>query len=87
MGHATTAAPAPDGDEIDLAEWGRRLRARRKQRGLLQAELADAIHTTQDTISRFERGTRAPNDRQRVALARALKTSIWSLFPYPGDVG
>lgn len=42
------------------AEWARTIRARRKARGWDQAELADAVGTTQQKISAWEHGKYAP---------------------------
>jgi transcriptional regulator with XRE-family HTH domain len=86
MARPKTAPVSKNGDHVDLAEWGRRIADRRRQLGLLQVELAEKIHVTQDTISRLEHGKRPPTDHQRIELARALRTPIWLLFPYPLDV-
>ncbi len=57
------------------AELGRRLAAIRKQRGITQVELAQAIGTGQNIVSDYERGKLRPNPTMLSKLAVALKVS------------
>lgn len=55
-------------------ELGRQIKRRREDLGLTQTDLAELIPVKESqTISRWERGERAPNDLE--ALARALQTT------------
>lgn len=55
-------------------QLGEQIKRRRKALGLTQSELADKAHVKESqTVSRWERGERAPNDLENVA--RALETT------------
>lgn len=60
---------------ISKKEVGQRLRAIRIQRGLSQAELAEALGVTQPNISAVEIGRRGLTIQQLVRLTRALHVS------------
>ena len=53
-----------------------RIKRLRKEKGITQAELADRLSTTKQTISKYEKGivTNIPSDRVE-ALARILETT------------
>lgn len=53
-----------------------RIKRLRKEKGITQAELADRLNTTKQTISKYEKGivTNIPSDRVE-ALARILETT------------
>jgi transcriptional regulator with XRE-family HTH domain len=64
--HRMTEEPAPVGE---------RIRAAREAKGWSQAELAAGLGVTVTTISRWERGTSAPQRAALRALSRALDCS------------
>lgn len=55
---------------------GDRIRDLRKSKGITQSEMAKLLHTTKQTISKYEKGivTNIPSDRIE-AMARILETS------------
>lgn len=59
-------------------EFGRRVRERREERGLSQAELAREVGTSQPAIARLEAGGTEPTLRTIARLARALGT-VWAI--------
>ena len=64
-----------------LAEqFGQTVRARRKARGLTQAQLAEAADLSEEWIRRIERGVGAPSFDVIEALATALGASAGDLF-------
>lgn len=65
------------------AEWGRRLTAARKAAGLSQVRLAAEMATTQQNISKWERGVAAPRDDTRMRLAAILGVAVQDIFTYP----
>jgi putative transcriptional regulator len=64
----------PDG------ELRSRLRERRTEAGLTQAELAERIGVSRKTINTVENGVFVPSTTLALKLARALKTSVEDLF-------
>lgn len=55
---------------------GDRIRDLRKSKGITQSEMAKLLHTTKQTISKYEKGivTNIPSDRVE-AMARILETT------------
>ncbi|MET0996093.1 MAG: helix-turn-helix transcriptional regulator [Mycobacterium sp.] len=70
-------------DSATRAEWARRLREAREERGITQRAIADQLGCTRATISAYERGVNTPSPEVRRALARALKRPASRLFPEP----
>lgn len=65
----------------NLAERsGREVRARRKARGLTQAQLAEATELSEEWVRRIERGAGTPSFDAIEALAAALGASVADLF-------
>lgn len=63
--------------------WGERIRAARRSKGdMSQADLARAVGTSQQAISQFEVGFRAPPDVLRLRIADALGVDVSDLFTY-----
>jgi transcriptional regulator with XRE-family HTH domain len=62
-------------DDPDLTS----LRARRLERGLSQAELADQVGVTQQAVGAWERGVSRPRGTRLASLAAALGTSPHNL--------
>ena len=66
-------------------EFGDRLKALRKARGLSQDELAALLHTTKQVISRYETGQREPRVSVAAQYARQLGVSVEQLVgPHAG---
>lgn len=61
-------------------QFGMQMAKIRKQRGLSQAELADAIGVEQPTVSRLEREDEGATLRLYKAAAQALGISLAELF-------
>jgi len=57
------------------------LRRARKQAGLNQAELADLVGATNNTISRIERGQTLPSVAMAQRIAGALGATMDSIWP------
>lgn len=55
---------------------GERIRELRKEKGITQSEMAKLLHTTKQTISKYEKGivTNIPSDRVE-EMARILETT------------
>jgi transcriptional regulator with XRE-family HTH domain len=70
-----TTAPAHVREVI-----GQRLRILRQAHGLSQDALASAVHTTQASVSEWERGRKLPGLPAQRALAEALRTDRAHLF-------
>lgn len=60
-------------DDLYTLRMANKLKLLRTQAGLTQAQLADAVGTTKDNISKMERGTRASLSKWAVKLAPPLK--------------
>lgn len=70
--------------------FAKRLKALRKERGLTQAELADALEISRSAIGMYERGDREPNFDTADDLAEYFDVSLSYLLgsvdvrePYP----
>ena len=63
-----------------LGELGQRIRARREQRGLKQADVANALQVSPQAVSKWERGENAPDILLLGSLATLLGVSTdWLL--------
>ena len=62
--------------------FNERLRRARLARGYSQAELADALHMSRETINRIERLHLNPSTRVALAIAREVNRSVEQLFWY-----
>jgi transcriptional regulator with XRE-family HTH domain len=56
------------------------LKQLRKKVGITQAQLADAIGTSQAAVAAYETGTKAPELAKLPAIAKALGVSVADLF-------
>jgi putative transcriptional regulator len=56
------------------------VRDRRAQRGLSQAQLADAVNVSRQTINSIEKGRYTPSLPLALALARYFDTNVEDLF-------
>lgn len=71
----------PKVDNDLLAEWAKRIAARRSKRKLTQAECAALADVSFTTWSKWESGKHAPAEARRPVIAEVLKTSVGQLFP------
>jgi transcriptional regulator with XRE-family HTH domain len=67
------------------AHFGQEVKALRLERGLSQAELAEAAGTSEEWIRRIERGARSPSFDTLEAISRALGVTVARLFAGYGD--
>jgi transcriptional regulator with XRE-family HTH domain len=63
-------------DKGQKKQIGLRLRSLREKAGLIQAEVADAIDSTRDSISNYETGRANPKPKDLTALSELFRTSI-----------
>jgi len=71
---------------IDLKnEIGIRVKSARNMRGMTQAELADTIDKSFETISNLERGKTAPNFNTLSEIASALNVDIKFFFEFESN--
>jgi transcriptional regulator with XRE-family HTH domain len=61
-------------------EFGKRLQRLRKYKGFTQAQLAEAIEMSIETVSNIERGINGPSFDTLEKLAIVLKTPVYELF-------
>ena len=62
--------------------------ALRKARGMSQADLAEKLYVTRQTVSRWERGSAAPDAENLLRLAQVLMsawTNCWETPQPPGS--
>ena len=64
---------------------GENIAALRKQRGMSQQTLADAIFVTRQTISKWEKNLSVPDADALVRLADALETTVQALLGQPEE--
>lgn len=63
-------------NDFDSTVFSRRLKALREERGLSQAQLANASGIDKSAIARYETGRTLPGIDRAVTLARALDCSV-----------
>jgi transcriptional regulator with XRE-family HTH domain len=61
-------------------EFGKRLQRLRKYKGFTQAQLAEAIEMSIETVSNMERGINGPSFDTLEKLANVLKTPVHEFF-------
>jgi transcriptional regulator with XRE-family HTH domain len=64
--------------------FDRTLRARREELGLGQAQLAERVGVTQQTISRWENGEVIPPPKRLAKVAKALDLDLDQMLTYGG---
>ena len=64
---------------------GENIAALRKQRGMTQQSLADALFVTRQTISKWEKNLSVPDADVLVRLADALDTTVQTLLGQPEE--
>ena len=78
---------SPDGLAAARLALGKKLRAKRKERGETQAQVADAVGIDRSLYSRWEKGERSPDYQQWRRLAIHFGVKMMDLMPrnqYPG---
>jgi putative transcriptional regulator len=76
--------------ELDLEEsmdMRNEVRERRADRGMSQAQLAEAMRVSRQTINSIETGRYIPSLPLAMALARYFETTVEDLFDDDGDDG
>lgn len=59
---------------------GMRIAKLRKEKGLTQEQLANAVGITRVAITQYENGERIPKDEIKIALSKVLEQQVGSLF-------
>lgn len=59
---------------------GMRIAKLRKEKGLTQEQLANAVGITRVAITQYENGERIPKDEIKIALSNVLGQQVGSLF-------
>ena len=59
---------------------GKKIKEAREKAGLTQSQLAEAVGTTSQNISQYERGLRKPKYETLLKIAKALNVEWYSLF-------
>lgn len=76
----TEAARRTDYQEVEGMNIGENIRRIRVERGMTQAELANAVGVTQAMICSVERGTKACAMQLGAEIARALDCPVMALY-------
>lgn len=66
--------------KANLKALGQKVKKLRKERGLLQVELADIVGVSTGYIGSIEQGIRYPSLKVLEKIAKALKTSLSNLL-------
>lgn len=61
--------------------WGSNMRRYREAKGVSRDEMAEAICSTDATLSRWEAGIVMPNDARKLEIADYLGVPAVSIFP------
>ena len=69
-----------------ISEFKQAYRCQRKNRGIKQEELADALEVSRQTIGSLENGRYNPSILLAFKLARYFDTTIEDIFIYEEDV-
>ena len=64
---------------------GKKIKEAREKAGLTQSQLAEAVGTTSQNISQYERGLRKPKYETLLKIAKALNVEWYSLFVATSD--
>ena len=65
---------------------GNRIKELRRKKGLSQEEFAEKAETSQNYLSRMERGTENPTLDMLIKLAHALEVEMWEMFDFGHNV-
>ena len=66
-------------------EFGQRVKEGRRNKGLTQAQLAEATNKTVESISKIERGVIGPQFSTLTELAEALEMPLKDFFDFEGE--
>lgn len=72
-------------ESSQTVELGKKIRARRKELGMTQEDLADRLGLGHQALSRIEQGKMAPKMDRLPLIARNLKCTVADLFRVEGD--
>jgi len=61
---------------------GSRIKELRRKKGLSQEEFAEKAETSQNYLSRMERGTENPTLDMLIKLSHALEVEMWEMFDF-----
>lgn len=70
-----------------LKQFGLRVQALRRRRGLTQEGLAEAIERSVDTVSNIERGLSGTRLETALSIAEAVGVTVTELFEFGPDGG
>ncbi len=65
---------------MDMNKTGQLIAARRREKGMTQRELAQALHISDRTVSKWERGAGFPDVSLLEPLASALELHVLDLL-------
>ncbi|MCG8711098.1 helix-turn-helix domain-containing protein [Brenneria sp. 4F2] len=74
------AAPISNEEQIFIAELGKRITALRKEAGMTQAQVAQALNVSQQAVQAWEAGRRRIQISILPAVARVLSVSLEDLL-------
>ncbi|EGF1496762.1 TPA: helix-turn-helix domain-containing protein [Escherichia coli] len=74
------AAPISNEEQVFIAELGRRITALRKDAGMTQTQVAQALNVSQQTVQAWEAGRRRIQISILPAVARLLAVSLEDLL-------
>lgn len=74
-------------DIITSGEMGAAIRARRKELGLSQEQLAERVGVSYQQVQRYENGSSTLNVENVQRIARALAVPVAAFFPASGEQG
>lgn len=66
---------------------GEKIRNRRREAGLVQAQLAQMVGLSRASVTNIEAGTQAPPPYRLALIADALRAHVADLMPMLGEVG
>lgn len=79
-GKTTMAAPISNEEQVFIAELGRRITALRKEAGMTQTQVAQALNVSQQAVQAWEAGRRRIQISILPAVARLLSVSLEDLL-------
>ena len=79
-GKTTMAAPISNEEQVFIAELGRRITALRKDAGMTQTQVAQALNVSQQAVQAWEAGRRRIQISILPAVARLLAVSLEDLL-------
>lgn len=79
-GKTTMAAPISNDEQVFITELGRRITALRKEAGMTQTQVAQALNVSQQAVQAWEAGRRRIQISILPAVARLLSVSLEDLL-------